>query len=663
MKRDQLKKGTPKKPPLQKSFQLEKPIAQNRYIDLLGLAIVILLGIIIYSNSFNCSFHFDDQNNIIDNKIIRNLSDVKAIWNYSQTRFVAYYTFAVNYHFDKLNVWGYHLVNLGIHLINSLLVWWLTMLIFTSPSLKENSITRHKNLIAFFTALLFVSHPLATQSVTYIVQRMASLAATFYFLSLALYIKGRILSKGNFFKYLLFLGSLISGVLALLTKENAFTLPFTIVLLEIFFLQIKNISINFKDSKVIVSVLVLICFLVAVLSAFSLSIFKTIYPGEFYKYTVTSVNYLLTQFSVIIKYIQLLFLPINQNLDYDYRISNSFFEPRTFISFLALSSIVILAIFLFKKHRLLSFCIFWFFITLAVESSFIPISDLIFEHRTYLPSFGFFLMLSSGIFILLWNKNKYIAIFILTIIIGSNSYMTYARNKVWKNDLTLYSDVVSKSPNKARPHFIRGSYLMKESKNTEALSEFNKAIALYKGSAKAYNNRGLAFRNEKKYDQALNDFDQAIQLDRKYAEAYVNKGNILRDIKSNYEEALKSYNQALDLNPKIFEGYANRGTLFLFEKRYDEAIQDFNKTIELEPDFAEAYYNRGIVFYNMKKYGEAVVSYNKAIELKSDYPEAYFSRGVSEYYTDKKDAACNDLKTALDLGYQPARDLLKQFCK
>ena len=182
---------------------------------------------------------------------IHNLSDVKAWWNFVPTRPIGNLTFALNYHFNQLDVRYWHLVNLAIHLINACLVWWLTLLIFSSPALKDQPIIKHKNVLAFLTALLFVSHPLATESVTYIVQRLASMVTMFYLLALALYMTARLSNKGRKSKSLLFAGSLISAILAMVTKENAFTLPLAIVLFEISFLRTKKLSINFRDYKVI----------------------------------------------------------------------------------------------------------------------------------------------------------------------------------------------------------------------------------------------------------------------------------------------------------------------------------------------------------------------------------------------------------------------------
>ena len=352
--KDQPKKRLTKKEPLNKGHrkqyqQPKKQVKKNRYAELLGLTIIILLGIIIYSNSFDCSFHFDDFRSIVLNTNIRNLSDLKTIWDFSPSRPVAFLTFALNYHFNQLDVRYYHLVNLIIHLFTACLVWKLTLLIFSSPVLKDDPVCKHKKVLAFFTALLFVSHPLATQSVTYIVQRMASLAAMFYLLSIALYMKARLSAKGDLSKTLLFIGSLVSAVLAMLTKENAFTLPFAIVLVEIFFLRTTKLSINFKDYRVILLIAALLGTILIIPLKFSFSIFRPIPPMNGFTYTITPFNYLFTQFSVIVKYIRLLFLPINQQLAYDFPVSTTFFEIRTLLSFVVLLSLIILAILCFKR--------------------------------------------------------------------------------------------------------------------------------------------------------------------------------------------------------------------------------------------------------------------------------------------------------------------------
>ena len=416
-----------KKPSFKNSQNIKNQFENSWYFDVLGIGIIILLGILIYSNSYKCSFHFDDKSSIFNNLTIRRLPDWNTLWTWNRP--IARYTFALNYHFTKLEVWGFHLVNLIIHLINSCLVFWFVLLLFSMQSLEKNLIIKHKKQIALITAFLFVSHPLATESVTYIVQRMASLAALFYLLSVILYIRARIWKKGKVVRVLMYVGSCISAYLAFHTKENSYTLPFSIMMIEIFFLHKKRFSINFKDYRVFLFLIGLLTFIVILVAKYaSTGLFESLPPDEHNNYrTITPLNYFLTQFRVIVKYIQLLLLPFNQNLDNDFPLTNNFFEIGFLLCFLLLVGLIGFAVYQFNRNRILSFGIFWFFLNLSIESSFIVLNDPFMEHRTYLPSIGFFLVLSSAIYYIFWGKYKYIVISFFALMISINSYLTFSR--------------------------------------------------------------------------------------------------------------------------------------------------------------------------------------------------------------------------------------------
>jgi tetratricopeptide (TPR) repeat protein len=631
--------------------QDQKPgrqVKKNNYSDLVGLAILIVLGIIIYSNTFHCSFHFDDLENIVDNSKIHNLSDIKAWWNFYPTRPIGIFSFALNYHFNQLDVFYYHLVNVIIHLINACLVWWLTLLIFSSPVMKDQTIARNKKVLAFLTALLFVTHPLATQSVTYIIQRMASMTAMFYLLSLALYVKARLTTKRDRFTYLLFAGSLVSGVMAVLTKENAYTLPFAILLFELFFLRTKKFSINFRDYRVILVIAALLGIIILVLVKFSSVIFKTIPPGLGHAYTVTPLNYLFTQFSVIVKYIQLLFLPINQKLDYDFPISSSFFEIRTVLCFIVLLSLIILAVLSFKRNRIISFGIFWFFLTLSVESSIIPINDLIFEHRTYLPSFGFFLILSTGIYFLLWKKYRNYAIVIFVIIAGVNSVLTYERNKVWKDDLSLWNDNVAKTPNLAIALVNRGYAYSEIGQWDNAIDDYSKAIENYPTYARAYVNRGVAYGKIGHYDKAIADCSRAIAIDPKYTEAYYDLG-IAEVDNGQWEKAIADCSRAIELQPDYAKAWYNRGVAYGNLGQYDKAIADYSKASGIDQNYSPPYFNLGLIHVKLGQWDKAIDDFSRVLEINSNSSDAYCNRGVAYGNLGQYEKAIADFSAALEI--------------
>jgi len=648
MKKQQPQKKSPKKNYSKKAPPLEKKFEPSRYSDLVGLAIIILLGIIIYSNSFQCSFHFDDFHNIVDNPSIRNLADVKSWWNFYPTRPLGIFTFAVNYHFNQLNVWPYHLVNLIIHLMNACLAGWLTLLIFSSPAMKDLPASRHKRGIAFLTALLFVSHPLATQSVTYIVQRMASMVTLFYLLSVALYVKARLSNWGIRTKFLLFAGSIVSAIVAMLIKENAFTLPFAILLIEIFFFRTKKPILNFKDYRLILFIAVLLSVIVMILLKGSFNVFKTIPPMQGHTYTLTPVTYLFTQFSVILKYMQLLCLPINLKLDYDFPISDNFFGIRTLLSFLVLLALIVLAILLFKKHRVISFGIFWFFLTLSVESGFIPIIDVIFEHRTYLPSFGFFLVLSSVLYILLWDKYKFLAIAVFTVIIGSYSTMTYQRNKIWKDDLTLWSDNVSKAPDIARPICNRGYAFGTIGQWNNAIADYSKALEIDPDYTDALSNRGGAYGKVGQWDKTIEDCSQAIRIDPNYLKAWFNRGDAYENLRQ-FDKAILDYSKAIGIDSLFTKAYSNRGIAYANLGQWDNSITDCSQAIRIDPKYAQAYYNRGIVYANLGQWDKVIADCSMTIEIDPSYVQAYSNRGAAYGNIGQMDKAIDDYSRAISI--------------
>jgi protein O-mannosyl-transferase len=622
VKKGQIKKVIPKK-----TIPAKQSDRRN-YFNLIGLISISFLGVIIYSNSFTCAFQIDDQWIIVNNAHIRNLADIKSWLNFFPTRPVAVFSFALNYHYNKLDIQYYHYINILIHLINTYLVLWLTLLIFSSAAIKKTELARYKKAIALFVALLFVSHPLANQAVTYISQRMTSMAAMFYLLSMVLYIHARINVNGNIPKIIWYVASFIAGILAFYTKEYTFTLPFAIVMFEFFFIRTTKLTINFKDYKFylfIAGFLILFTFLIF---TFSFSIFKPLPPVNGHIYTVTPTNYLLTQFSVIVKYIQLLFIPANQMFEYDFPVSNNFFEIQTLLCFLMLFSLFISAIFLYRKHRMISFGIFWFFLTLSIESSIIPLNDYINEYRTYLPSFGFFLVLSIVIYHLLREKHKFLAIALLVIIIGTNSVLTFERNKIWKDEFSLRNDNIKKAPNSARSFSSRGDLYLKQGQNDKAINDYSRATEINPDYFEAYYNRANAYSNLKDWDKAMADYTQVIRIKPTLSLAYANRGSAY-GILGNFENAINDFNVAIKLNTSDAQNFYNRGYAYLNIGQFEKAINDFTSAIEIDPNLIIAYYYRGNVYLKLEKWNKAIADYSTVLEMEPDFELAITEREIA----------------------------------
>jgi tetratricopeptide (TPR) repeat protein len=559
----------------------------NKKYNIIFIFTIFITGIIAYSNSFNCSFHFDDNN--VFNNITSTVTMGKASFDdwirLFPARPVGMLTFAINYNIHQLDLWGYHFVNLVIHLTNAFLVWWLTWLTLSTPVMKDTEIGKYKTIAAFLTGLLFVTHPLATQSVTYIVQRFASLAALFYLLSLSLFVQGKLWQGNKNIPWFLFGGSIVCAALGMLTKENVFTLPFAILLYDYCFLKVTPFKLDIRDKSLITSFMILGIFILLFFkntTVGTMGILDTKPPACGYSYSISMKEYFLTQFSVILTYLRLFILPINQNLDYDYQISTSFFQLKTFFSFSLLLGILAAGVLLFKRYRLISFGIFWFFLTLSVESSIIPIAqDVIFEHRTYLPGYGFFLALTSAFFY--FSKEKYIktAVITLLVIAAINTVLTYQRNKVWKNEYTLWTDCAKKSPNKSR----------------------------------VFTNLGNAYAKLGQYQRSIDAYDRSIRLTPIYAEGYYNRGTFYGKLLGQYQLAIEDFNMAISLNPNYIKAYNNRGLANDNLGQYQLAIEDFTKAISLKPDYADAFNNRGKAYFNLGDKDPGCVDAQKACEL------------------------------------------------
>jgi tetratricopeptide (TPR) repeat protein len=466
-------------------------------------------------------------------------SEIRNLWNFldiSDTRYITFLSFALNYLIGGYNPLGYHLVNITIHIINGLLVWSLVTLTLKTPVMERGTVNPQlKAAIALTAALIFITHPIQTQAVTYITQRFASLATLFYLLCLVLFARWRIsretLNPGP--RTFIYASSIFSAVLAMKTKEISFTLPFVIILYEFTFFS------NFKRLRR--RLLYLVPFLLT-LAIIPLNYFAPeLGLGErgsdiseeirrlniLQLKTLSRHDYLITQFGVIVTYIRLLILPVNQNVDYDYPLYNSFFNPEVLLSFLFLISIFGFALFLFARSRktgngyalMASFGILWFFITLSVESSMIALWDVIFEHRVYLPSVGLIITFSTCVFYGFdYAKERLgfkvsILVFTCAVLLVSAlplSLASYSRNLVWEDEITFWEDVARKSPGKMRGHYNLGVIYNKRGRMDEAIENYKKAIRLKPDFADAHNNLGLTYSSLGRTEEAIGELILAL---------------------------------------------------------------------------------------------------------------------------------------------------------
>lgn len=543
-------------------------LADNALVHITCLVVLIL---IIYSNTFNAPFQWDEDEFLVNNPIVSNLhyfanpSDAKGFQYYGHLteRYIGYFTFALNYKMHGFSVPGYHAVNIAIHIANSVLVYLFILLTFRTPffTINDSRFTLYdsRHLIAFFSAILFAVHPLQTEAVTYVFQRFVLLAAFFSLMSITAYVRSR-LAEGKQKCLLFYCIAFISAVLAMKTKEIAFTLPVVIAVYEFLFFRdtLKRRMLFLAPMLLTMSIIPLtLIYLRGAISA-----------GEYNLPGVSNVafsrgEYTLTQFRVIVTYLRLLFMPVNQNFDYDYSVFKSVFDPQVILSLLFLSALLGLGIYLtrlsrFAFHaprslRLVGLGILWFFITLSVESSIIPLDRLIDEYRVYMPSVGISIAVVTGLFLLKERlqslKAGKVILTLLVLITGVLAIATYERNGVWVDKIGLWENTVQKSSGSAEAHYNLGVAYQNHDMPHKAMEQYLLAVNLRPDYVDAHNNLGVIYKTLNMPDKALEQCLIVIKLKPDYAEAHFNLGSLLYYRMGQTENARRELMTGLRIKP------------------------------------------------------------------------------------------------------------------
>jgi Flp pilus assembly protein TadD len=334
----------------------------------------------------------------------------------------------------------------------------------------------------------------------------------------------------------------------------------------------------------------------------------------------------LTEFRVVIFYISLLIFPhpSRLNLDHDFALSHSLMDPiTTLLSIGALAGLVGLAIFTAKRDRLLSFCILWFLGNLVIESSVIGL-EIIFEHRTYLPSMLVGLMAVTPVYRHL--KPKWIGLGVVCTVVMVFSVWTYARNSMWSDEVALWTDCVEKSPRKARPHYNLGVVIGSQGKLKEAMSHYTEALRIEPDHVEAHNNLGNALAGQGRLKEAMSHFSEALRIKPRFAEAHNNLGNALAN-QGRLMQARSHYTEALRIKPDYADAHYNLGVALKRQGRLEEAMSHYYEALRIKPDDAAAQYNLGNVLAGQGRLKEAMSHYSEALRIKPDYVEAHNNLG------------------------------------
>ena len=554
-----------------------------------ALLTIILAGLVVYFNTFSVPFVFDDRVTIVGDDSIK---DIRKIWQVllsdsaGEIRPLVSLSFALNYAWGELNVFDYHVVNLFIHLSNGILVYFIVdLLLKLSPS-EEFILPRYFSLIALFVALLFVTHPIQTEAVTYIWGRSDLLCAFFYLLTFLLFEKARSfqdkvpktkkkkerqrqeVNKGRLYYY----GAVSAFILGLGTKATILSLPFLLVAFDYFFVARGEDKQRWRNTLKRHSPFFVLAGLRLYLhySFQKPDIIYALKDNLVWRDRPDFLSNLLTQCHVVVRYLKLVMFPVGLNIDHDIPIVRSFFEGSALMGLGVLAGLVSFAFFLHKRSDTASFGIVWFILTLSFYFLF-PLPDLLVERRLYLPSLGIFtcvvilLQLLARYFAAAWESVRWASIcrfspIALALPLG---VMTIQRNTVWNNPYALWSEAAIKASTKARPHSNLAIISLEHKNFEEAVAEAQRALLIDPAFAEAHYSLLDACIGLGWWGPATAHFSQLLHTYPYYAvQWYSWRQQELGDKRSLFLHSFSLFEKELEVTPGNADGHISLGFLY-----------------------------------------------------------------------------------------------------
>ncbi|MDD5449398.1 MAG: tetratricopeptide repeat protein [Candidatus Omnitrophica bacterium] len=608
---------------------------------LAAAALIIILGFAAYANSVGGRFVDDDDVLIRDNAFIKSRPGLANIFKadigtgagsrYSFYRPIQMLTYALDYRIWKLNVVGYHLTGILLHVITALCVYWLTAILFGDK------------MMSVLVALFFVVHPVHTVVVNYISTRAEILYLLFFLIAFIFYIKS--LHADNITPYLVIISSY---ALALLSKENSLILPALLLLYHYTFKK----KIGRRGFLPIVVLALIYIFL-------RMTVLKFLITGVVYKGTL--IQRIPGFFVALATYVRLLFLPFSLHIEYGKGLFN-FADPRALSGLAVLICLIFLIFKMRKSNKLVFFSMSWFLITLLPVSNLYPLNAYMSENWLYLPSIGFFMML-AGFLSSLYKRGKFriLIIGVSTSLLIFYSYLTIRQNQTWRDPITFYERALKYAPDSARIHNNLGAVYYSMGEKEKAIPLYRKTIELDPSAVNAYVNLGASYYETGKKEEAMAMYKKAIELDPTVAGAYNNLGASYYET-GKKEEAAAMYRKAIELNPNYATAYFNLAIILYCDMgNKEEAVASLKKVIELEPNYAEAYNNLGVIYDSMGKKQEAFSLYKKAVEINPGYASAWNNLGGVCYDGKQYDMAIEYYDRAIALGGNVNADIMKSL--
>jgi tetratricopeptide (TPR) repeat protein len=596
--------------------------------------VVIAAGVAAYLGSFKGVFLFDDLRRIVENPSIRRFASVWSSLPGDERPLVSL-SLALNYAISGLNVWSYHLFNLAIHLLAALTLFGVVAGTLRTPRFNGTAQDAARG-FAFVVALLWVLHPLQTASVTYVIQRAESMMGLFYLLTFYCVIRGAAAKRPGPW----YLAAVIACALGMGSKAIMITAPVLVLLYDRVFLS-ASLAEVFRRRWALHAGLFATLAVLAATSVAGLIVNpdsaqrQDLTVGLGYQGS-TPLEYALTQPGVILHYLRLSLWPDALCLDYAWPLAKT--AGAIVIPLLLVGALLAGTIALFWRWPQLGFAGVWFFVVLAPASSVVPVADVAFEHRMYLPlaavivfvvaAFQWFLRLAAESLHLPPATRRTVLVASVVLVAGACGAVTIRRQQDYLSSYTMWANVLKQRSANPRAYNEFGVELATQGRLDEAIAHYREAIRLKDDYSTPHNNLGIALAAQGKLEEAIAHYRVAIRLKHNYVEAHNNLGLALA-AQGKLEEAIFQYREAIRLKDDYGETHNNLGLALAAQGKLEEAIAHYREAIRLKDDYVEAHNNLGLALAAQGKLEEAIAHYREAIRLKDVYGETQNNLGLA----------------------------------
>jgi len=583
-------------------------------------------GVAVYYNSFAGVFLLDDHWRILDNLQIRQLWPPWHALAHN-SRPLVQVSLAVNYALGGLNVWGYHAFNLAVHLLGGLVLFGIVRRMLQSERLRARFGGAASGL-AMVVALIWLVHPLQTESVTYVIQRAESLMGLFFLLTLYCGIRGGQSAHPRAW----FMAAVGACALGMGSKEVMVAAPLVMVLYDWMFIA-GSLKASVRQRWGLYAGLAATWVLLGALLATSRPEQQTALVDG-----VTPWRYALTQFGVIVHYLRLSVWPHPLILDYGWPLAGSM------VSVLPGAAVVLglLAGTLWALYRQAweGFWGAWFFLILAPTSSVYPIADIAFEHRMYLPLAAVVALVVIGGHEALGASlsrvrapapvRRWLGVGLTVAAVAVLGHATVRRNEDYRSELAMSSDTVAHRPHNPRAHLGLGAALEAQGRSNEAIGHFLEAIRLKPDYAPAHSSLGATLAMQGQIKEAIFNFEEALRLKPDDEMVHRNLGLALLK-QGDTAGAIRHFSNAVRLRPDYAQARNSLGGALARQGRTKEAMAQYSEAIRLIPTFPEAHHNLGLALAAHGDIQGARTHLFEAVRLKPDYALAHNSLGALLY--------------------------------